>query len=96
MSEFVIYKYEVYPSSSPHEIWLPHGSQVLTIQQQRDKPVMWVLQPLTEAKKVCRWFRLLETGRKVELPDGKKLVYIGTVQSTDGYTVGHLFEEVNW
>lgn len=81
----VIYKYPVTPE---FELELPPDAFVLTVQMQRDNPVMWVLLD-PEAPKVTRRFITLATGEQTEI-EAKDLWYINTFQVD--YLVFHLFE----
>ena len=84
-----IYKYPVAIGSFGLD--LPKDAEVLTVQVQQGKPMMWVLQN-TNKSIMTRSFTVCGTGHEVELlPPSYK--YIGTFQLKDGYFVGHLFEE---
>ena len=67
---------------------MPKGAEILTVQTQRENPVMWVLaNPENELE--VRSFRLAGTGHPIT---EENLKYIGTFQLFGGDLVGHLFE----
>ena len=70
---------------------LPAGSEILTIQTQRNAPCMWVLLDPTQSFMEERVFITHTTGM-VGVESNEK--YIGTYQVDDGYYVGHVFEQL--
>lgn len=94
-----IWKFLV-PIDDKFEMYLPEGSQILTIQTQgksmlgMDIPQMWVLAD-TSRPKVQRKFRLYGTGPEYQIGDGliERLKYIATFQQAEGRLVWHVFED---
>ena len=86
----IIYKYPISPISLATSIHLPICSEVLCVQMQHGKPMIWVQLPnaIGESDKTeCRRFELIPTGINFNFVNKK---YIGTVQ--DNELVWHLFE----
>lgn len=85
----VIWKYSL-AGASIHELAIPAGARVLSVQHQRDVPVMWVLlRP--DAPTVTRKFRVFGTGETIDLPVSR-LQHLGTVQEWGGTLIWHVFE----
>lgn len=80
-------------------IELPRGAQVLSVGEQADALVMWVLVDPSEPKE-DRWFVVVGTGHDADTPHpGCTRKFIGTVQMRSDTTpyaevVLHVFEEV--
>jgi hypothetical protein len=68
---------------------MPIGAEILTIQEQNEKPCLWALVD-TEAKKENRVFCIHGTGHEISSIKAKK--YIGTYQLLDGSAIFHIFE----
>ena len=84
-----IWKYQLEVTDT-QEISIPCNSKILSVQTQRNKPVMWVLiDPDTE--KFTKKFRIYGTDHPIETND---LIYIGTFQLDEGSFIGHVFELV--
>ena len=84
-----VYKYPLLLEDT-QEIEMPGGSQILTVQVQRDQPCVWALVE-TQSQLVNRTFRVAGTGH--DIPYGPELDYIGTFQLQSGLLVFHVFEE---
>lgn len=80
-------KYELGPAKT-QSIWMPGHANILSVQLQDDKPVLWALVDPTIPNEERR-FRLVWTGE--EISNLVYPVYIGTFQA--GPTAWHLFEE---
>ena len=83
----VIWKFDV-PPEGPIEI--PKGAEILTVQIQHEKPVLWaIVDP--EAPKVKRVAQVFGTGH--EVPKGVLFdnQYVGTFQAAGGTFIWHLF-----
>ena len=82
-----IWKFEL---DSDGEIQMPAGANILTVQTQNDKPMIWAIvdpQAPMETKK----FTVLGTGWFVPPSTG---VYIGTFQLQGGALVFHVFHDM--
>lgn len=81
-----IYKYQL---SVIHfeKLSLPEGAEILDIQYQDDKLMLWALVDTPVTKQVKRTFQIFGTGQAI-LPANRK--YLKTVQ--DGAFVWHVFE----
>lgn len=90
MSEHqVIYKYEL-RFLGDFNLEIPIGARVISIQNQHNKPIMWVLcDPKAEIE--SRKFRVILTGEKRKSSDLEGQ-FIGTFQLYEGDFVGHVFE----
>lgn len=84
-----VYKYAM-PVTDVHNVELPEGAEILTVQSQHDEPHMWALVD-PDAPMATRTFLLLGTGHSSE-DDLSRDDYIGTYQLRDGGLVFHLFE----
>ena len=67
---------------------MPKGAQVLSVQAQADRAVLWALVD-PEAEREAREFRMLLTGDEFRQ---EPLSHLGTVQLHDGRYVLHVFE----
>lgn len=72
---------------------LPANSKILTFQAQNNKPFIWVLVD-QDNPPVTRYFTINGTGYEIEYPVLDALIYIGTIQMSNGALVWHLFEDV--
>jgi hypothetical protein len=81
----VIYKYEV--NNGP--IQMPKGAEILTVQMQHGKPMLWALVDIDHSNE-SRAIVIIGTGHDFDFPDYK---YIATFQ--DGAYVWHVFEIPN-
>lgn len=84
----VIHKYELPFPEESFELELPEGYQILSIQVQKNRPVMWALVD-SESPPFKRRFFLLATGQALPQYNAP---YRGTVQLAGGDLVLHLFE----
>ena len=83
-----IYKYEL-NTTIPTDLALPEGAQVLDIQMQNEKPVLWA-RVNVNAKTVQRTFVPVPTGADPTHLEPAK--YIKTVQFLKGALVFHFYE----
>lgn len=67
---------------------MPKGAKVLSVQNQRGRPHMWVVVD-PDAPLQLRYFRLAGTGHVLGVDQAG---YIGTFQVSEGNLVFHLFE----
>jgi hypothetical protein len=81
-----IWKYPLQPDVTTLD--MPQGAQVLTVQVQGNRPVLWALVDPCQLKRKRR-FAVFGTGHDIPDEVGK---YIGTFQLLDGGLVFHLFE----
>jgi len=86
----MIHKYEL-TMDARQELILPADAEILSVQNQRDRPVMWAIHKPGEKKEV-RVIRVITTGNGYQYP--ASLVYLNTVQFYDGSLVMHFFEEL--
>ncbi len=87
-----IYKFPL-ELTSMQVLKLPVGSQILTVQNQYDKPVLWVLGNFTGLiGKEEHFIYIYGTGHELGDCDNKK--YVGTFQSDGGSLVFHVFSEL--
>lgn len=83
-----IYKYPL-QITDKQEIELPVTAEVVAVQAQGDELFFWAAVDISEKTKP-RVFRVIGTGH--DIPDGKFLHYLGTVQTHGGVLVWHVFE----
>lgn len=84
-----IWKFRL-PFASVATIEMPLGARVLCVQRQGDETCLWAtVDP--DAPRELRRFVTCGTGH--ELPEGVALAYLGTVQTSGGAYVWHVFEE---
>lgn len=81
-----IYKYPL--MLHDESIDMPVGAEILSLQAQIGRPVIWALVD-TEQPLHKRRFRTYGTGNAIHDPDGR---YIDTFQTHDGVMVWHVFE----
>lgn len=81
-----IWKYPLNPGTTEHN--MPVGATVLTVQVQRDEPVLWAMvEPSAEQER--RVFDIYGTGHGMRDAPGR---YITTFQMGGGALVWHVFE----
>jgi hypothetical protein len=86
-----IFKYE-FNITDEFFLTLPKDAIVLTVQTQRNVPVLWALVD-PEAPTENRYFALRGTGHNADdLEENKDAHYVGTFQMQGGALVFHLFE----
>lgn len=72
-------------------ITMPYDTRILSVHLQYGKPCIWaIIYDDKEIKMVSRKFRWFGTGHPI--PEGEKLIYIGTVLMQNDSLVFHLFE----
>lgn len=81
-----IWKFPITPENTTIE--MPKGSEILTIQTQKETPCIWALVD-PNAEKVTRIFEMYGTGHEI---DKKERMYINSFQLYGGGLVFHLFE----
>jgi hypothetical protein len=88
----VIYKYQIELPYGQHEVMMPIGAEILSVQLQRGKPCFWALVD-PDAKTELRTVEILTTGLTIHDSDKylKEFKYIGTCQLLNGNFVAHLF-----
>lgn len=84
-----IFKYTI-PVEGIFPLELPQGAKILTVQEQRGKPQIWVLVDPDSSAEI-REFRMVGTGHPID-EDKETLEYIGTFKLFGGNFIGHLFE----
>lgn len=83
-----IWKYELKQGTT--EIIMPTGAEILTVQNQGEHPMLWVLvEP--DNKPQTRRFTIFGTGWPMDDYSGD---YVATFQQ--GSFVWHVFEDVTW
>lgn len=87
----VIYKFQL-EVTDVQDIEMPHGSILLSVQTQNEKPCLWVLVYNTEAEIEVIRLRTIETGTPISDEDFDPLDFIGTYQLERGSYVGHVFQ----
>lgn len=86
-----IYKYELELSDS-QTIYMPKGAEILTVQVQDGRPVIWVLvAPSKGRAKEERMIETFGTGNPIESENIERR-YIGTYQMMGGSLIFHVFE----
>jgi hypothetical protein len=68
---------------------MPHGAQLLAVQEQHGEPQLWALVDTDETTTYPRTFRVYGTGHNMPDQPGK---YVGTFQVQGGDLVFHVFE----
>ena len=84
-----VFKYDL-PIDNYSEISMPKDSQILSIQTQKENPVIWALVD-PSAKMITRKFRFAGTGHPI-LHDKQELYHHGSFQMACGALVFHVFE----
>ena len=87
-----IYKY-AFEVAGQFPLILPIRAEILTVQVQKGRPVIWAIVDTAEEKTEEREFRIIGTGHDIS-DNLKTLKYIGTFQLKEGSFIGHLFEKV--
>lgn len=83
-----IWKYEL-QITDEQGVEMPFGAEILTVQEQFDKPCIWCLVDC-DAKKALRKIRIVGTGHPIEPEfEGK---YVGTFQVYGAGGVFHVFD----
>ena len=87
-----IYKYEL-EVKDIQRIFLPAGSEILTMQNQNHTPHIWAM---VDSANECveRVFEIFGTGHHIHEDMGVDRKYIGTFQMQGGTLVFHLFERL--
>lgn len=72
---------------------MPIGAEILTVQEQNDKPCLWALVNIDEVEKEKRTFCVYGTGHIISSNSSNDMKkYIGTYQLMGGCLVFHVFE----
>jgi hypothetical protein len=87
----VIYKYSLKVLESQN-ILLPIGSEILTIQNQREIPCLWVLVDPNENEMEKISIEMFGTGNPIHYDMGVSRSYISTFQLHGGALVFHAFK----
>jgi hypothetical protein len=88
----VIWKYTLMPGESQLEF--PSGATILSVQLQREVPVVWALVDPDEETREARTFVTCPTGERFDVESDKRMSFLGTVQRRGGTFVWHIFEIV--
>lgn len=85
-----IHKYPLKLQPNTQLVEIPMGAVLLTVQLQREQPVLWAM-VYPNAPKVPRMIRVFGTGHEI---DGDEVIrqYLGTIQQHAGLMVWHWFE----
>lgn len=86
--KYAIWKYN-FDIGGEFIVEMPRGAKVLTVQMQADRPCLWALVNLVDARTDERTFVVVGTGHPFD-PTGRE--YVGTIQ--DGSFVWHIWEQV--
>jgi hypothetical protein len=89
---FVIHKLAI-PAELKFILQVPESAEILNVQMQGEKAVLWYMFDQDEGELFDREFSVIPTGYDFEEPAGVELVYINTFQPQAGL-VFHLFEHV--
>lgn len=81
-----IWKWEL--NGGRTEIVMPKGSNILTVQMQRDSPCVWAMVDPKEKETEIKTFTIVGTGHQIPWEAGW---YLGTFQILDGPLVFHAF-----
>ena len=87
----VIHKHEV--GVGAYTLNIPADAELLDVQEQRGKPVLWVLGD-PDGRQVHRWFKGVMTGFPEPHDSWRSWTYVGTCQFDGGAFVLHLFAEI--
>ncbi len=90
MATYRIFKYPV-SLTDDVVVEMPESAEVLGVQVQQGKAVMWALVD-PDASAIARRFRLVGTGHPINGQERYQLRYVGTFQLAEGSLVFHLFE----
>lgn len=89
----IIHKY-VIDSINTYYLNLPRNSQILSVQNQREKLCVWVrIEDPTEKEKKVHTLRVFMTGDE-NTDNTANLRFISTVQFAQGAFVVHVFEQL--
>jgi len=86
----VVHKYPLPIEAEPF-IPMPLGAQVLSVQVQRDEPMVWALVDPRQTVMMRHWFWVLNTGTPVDWDPSEDSRFIGTVQN--GGFVFHVWDQ---
>lgn len=86
-----IYKYAI-ETAQNQSIHVPYGTEILCVQVQYGKPVIYAIVDTEETTIINKSFVIAGTGH--ELPDLSNKKYIGTYQLFNGELVFHVFEVI--
>ena len=86
----VIHKYAI-PLNANFSLLLPEGTEILHLDSQYGKPVMWVLSRPTNPDKI-RKFLVRGTGHTIDR-GYDELEFLGTIKLEEETFILHLFEE---
>ena len=89
-----IWKFKVDVFADNFIIEMSNDAEILCIQNQHEKPCMWVLVDPDQEKEE-RYFEIFGTGHPVHCDMGVDRTYIGTYQLDSGRLVFHVFERIN-
>lgn len=88
-----IYKYELAVIDS-QSIYMPKGAEILTVQVQNGRPMIWALVTPSQGRvKEERFIETFGTGNPIENQCVERR-YIGTYQAVGGSLVFHVFERM--
>ena len=90
----VIWKYEL-PIIGDSQVFLPIGAEILSIQTQENKTMIWALVGPNTKDKEERYFEMFGTGHPIYCDMGIDRRFISTIQLMDGQFVYHVFERIN-
>ena len=89
----IIHKFVIHPSAT-YMLNLPYGSEILSVQNQRETLCAWVrIDDPREQSRIMHTLRIVMTGDE-ETYDTTNLRFLGTVQMAQGSLVLHIFEEM--
>ncbi len=86
-----IFKYGLSSLGQDSRLHLPIGSNLLTVQLQKDWPTLWVLVDDTQEHTEVVRITCFGTGWDIVVPG----FYLSTVQDTDGYVWHYFYEYVD-
>ncbi len=84
----IVYKYPL-PLETEACIEMPSGAQVLSVQAQRGRPMVWALVDV-EAPPATHWFHVCGTGIPVAFSASNPR-FLGTFQLEDGFVMVHVW-----
>ena len=87
----VIWKFNL-KVTDVQDIEIPHGSILLSVQNQNETPCLWALIYDTEAEKEVIRLRTIGTGNPISDDDFNPKDFLGTYQLNNGSFVGHVFQ----
>ena len=84
-----VHKYPVTPGE--FTLRMPQQAQLLSVQIQNGKPVLWALVD-PDSRKIDQQFVAVGTGMPIATPDrARDLTFVGTFQFTEGIETGLVF-----